>query len=361
MAGEGTMMIHDNPDPTAYLRALSTEAEAQFDARLERIKARYVESDRDEQVAGHLKRLIRNAAARRDPSLPHSGDNRRDGRALILVGEAGAGKSTLLQRAFLNNPAFPNYGRGGWCPLISVTAPAPCTLLQLAMRILIKLGWDSTRELRENAAWLRVRIQLKEQQILFLHIEDFQHVVHLSNLEEVQKVRDTLKDLMSSLDWPVQVILSGIPELVPFAKKDPQLRRRVKFIGLSQLSLQDDSEFLADTVKDYAKGSGLKLEVNTDELVGRLMHASQYQMGLSIEIVIEAIEAAFERQSKSLTLEDFANAYAARSLMPDEQNPFVANAWDTIDTSLVRPKMLDPDEGDADEGAKTRRKRRKKS
>jgi len=40
----------------------------------------------------------------------------------------------------------------------------------------------------------------------------------------------------------------------------------------------------------------------------------------------------------ALELRDFADAYAMRNLMPDDHNPFVAHAWDTIDTGLVQPK-----------------------
>jgi hypothetical protein len=40
----------------------------------------------------------------------------------------------------------------------------------------------------------------------------------------------------------------------------------------------------------------------------------------------------------ALELRGFADAYAMRNLMPDDQNPFVAHSWDTIDTSLVQPK-----------------------
>jgi hypothetical protein len=46
------------------------------------------------------------------------------------------------------------------------------------------------------------------------------------------------------MDWPVQLILSGISELMPFARKDRQLRRRLRFMYLSQLTARDHSAFL---------------------------------------------------------------------------------------------------------------------
>lgn len=344
-------MTEDNFDPTAYLRKLMTDYELEVNSKVEDVKGSYVESGRDDKFLNFLRLLIQNASRRRDPGKPHAANNRRPGMAVLLTAPSGAGKSTLLDNAIKSNPAFPNYGSATeWCPLISVGAPSPCTLLQLAMRILIALGWNSTRELRENGAWLRVRMQLKEQKILFLVVDDFQHVLHTANEFEIQKVRDTLKDLMTSRDWPVQIILAGMPELVPFAKADTQLRRRLKFMKLGPISPKGDFKFLDSAIKHFAKKCGLKLVVGVGEaLVGRLCHAAQYQMGVTIEILTEAVEVALLRGEKTLTMDDFLDAYAARNLQPDDQNPFFANAWDTIDTSLVRPKIEDATEEDAED------------
>jgi hypothetical protein len=344
-------MTYDNTDPSAYLRALWSKEEAAINAKIEDVKTLYVESERDDDITRHLKRLTFNAAIRRDPRLPHAADNRAPGKGLMIVGPSGSGKSTLVQETFRNSAAFPNYGiRGAWCPLVSVGAPAPCTLLQLAIRILIRLEYKFTRELKENVAWLRVRDQLELQKILFLHIDDLQHVLHQLSEEEIQKVRDTLKDLMTSADWPVQLILSGVPELLPFVRMDRQLRRRLRFMYLSKLSAGNHSEFLDDAIKEYARTAGLELCIKPDDaLVGRLLHAAQYEMGISLEILGDAIEVAFDRDGKTLALKDFADAYAPRSLMPDDQNPFVAYAWDQIDASRLRPKEIDPEEDHATE------------
>jgi hypothetical protein len=347
-------MTYDDADPSAYLRALWSKEEAAMNAKIENVKALYVESQRDDDMARHLKRLTFNAAIRRNPDLPHSADNRAFGKGLVIVGPSGSGKSTLIQETFKNNAAFPNYGmKGVWCPLLSISAPAPCTLLQIAMRILIRLGYETTRTLKENDAWLRVRDQLRLQRILFLFIDDIQHVLHQLSEEEIQKVRDTLKDLMTSTDWPVQLILSGVPDLLPFARKDRQFRRRLRFMYLSPLSIREHSEFLDDAIREYAKTAGLKLSIRpSDAVVGRLLHAAQYEMGISLEILADAIEAAFDRDGKTLGLGDFADGYASRSLMPDEQNPFAADEWDKIDASRLRPKEIDPEEDNPAESGK---------
>jgi hypothetical protein len=353
-------MTYGDADPSAYLRALWSKEEAAMNTKIENVKALYVESQRDDDIARHLKRLTFNASIRRNPDLAHSADNRAFGKGLVIVGPSGSGKSTLIQETFKNSAAFPNYGtKGAWCPLLSVGAPAPCTLLQLAMRILIRLGYDIKRTLKENDAWLRVRDQLQLQRILFLFIDDIQHVLHQLSEEEIQKVRDTLKDLMTSMDWPVQLILSGVPDFLPFARKDRQFRRRLRFMYLSQLSVREHSEFLGDVIREYAKTAGLKLSIKpNDAVVGRLLHAAQYEMGISLEILADAVEAAFDRDGKSLALGDFAEGYASRNLMPDEQNPFVADEWDKIDASRLRPRDVDPEDQSEGMVPSTRPKRR---
>ncbi len=357
-------MSHDEQsDPSSYLRKLWNAAEASSNAKIENAKGIYVGSERDDQIAAHLKRLTLNAARRRDPHLPFSADNRAYGKGLVVVGASGAGKTTLLQAAFKTNAAFPNYGSAdAWCPLVSVRAPSPCNLLQLAMRILRKLGYPASRVLKENVAWGRVREQLDLQKILFLHIDDLQRVLHQLSQEEIQKVRDTLTDLMSSEEWPVQLILSGLPELIPFVRPDRQLRRRLRYMSLSRLSVKDHAEFVAVAIQQYAETAGLAVQIAPEQAIaGRLLHAGQYEMGITLEVVGEAVEFAVERGDGSLTVGDFADAYAERNLLPDDQNPFVTYDWDRIDTSRLVPKNDSDDEEDGEFGETPQSKRRRRN
>ena len=175
--------------------------------------------------------------------------------------------------------------------------------------------------------------------ILFIAIDDLQHVLHGFSEEEIQKVRDTLKDLMTNPEWPVQLILSGIPEMLPFFRHDRQLRRRFRFMYLKKLTPHEHAAFLDEAIQHYAQEVQLKLDIKPEEdIVARLLHAGQYEFGITLEIVAEAMEEALDRGGKTVTRTDFMNAYAARNLMPDDQNPFFAGAWHTIDTSRLQTK-----------------------
>lgn len=350
----------DDFDPTAALRAYLTEDETRMSDVIDTLRARYVTSERDDLINKQIKRLIRNAVARKDPRKSHSAGNRRAGVGFAVIGESGAGKTTSLERAFAKHPAFPGYGIvGSGCPLITVQAPSPCTLGQLAMSILDAFGYSTQSVLQENQAWRRARFQIKDEDnhVIVLHIGDAQHVMHTLADHEKKKFADTLKNLM--IELKVQLILDGVDDLVPFLQMDRQLRRRLKYVNFKNVSAEKDAEFIESTIRDYAKKAGLKLTISDDDmLTGRLAHAACQQMGLVIEILVDAIEVSLTESSDTLSIDHFADAYAERTLDATGLNPFVVREWETIDCSIIQKKTELPDV--APQTAPTTRGRRKK-
>lgn len=330
----------DNPDPTAYLREMLDPAERRRVDKIEQVKTAYITSDRDDDVARLLKWLTTNAVIRRDPTKPHGAGNRVEGKGICIVAPSGAGKSTLLEETFRSHPAFPNFRvPDKWCPLIGITAPSPATLGQVGVRLLEVMGFPLDRDLRENQVWFRLRAQMKINNILFLWFDDLNNVLTMSSEEEIQKVRDTLKDLLNNPDWPVQLIISGIPDLLPFFRADKQLRRRFRYLFLGKLAPADHAAFLQSSVEHYCELAEIKLAVKPEEdLVGRLLHAGALEMGVCLEIAVDAVVEALERNSRELKRIDFANTFAARHTLSDEQNPFLAPGWQMIDTTRLYAK-----------------------
>ena len=57
-------------------------------------------------------------------------------------------------------------------------------------------------------------------------------------------------ELMSNPEWRVQLIISGIPELLPFFRKDRQLGGRFRFMYLGgKLSPKEHAAFLQDSIE----------------------------------------------------------------------------------------------------------------
>lgn len=326
-------------DPAAGLRAfLASSGTGGNSDTIQGLRSLYVTTDRDLAVQTELARLIANAAARRDVGKPHGIGNRTPGVGFALIGNTGSGKSTSLLRAFRKHPAFPGYGVLGLnCILLTVSAPSPCTLGQLALEILERLGYRPDRELKENRAWRLARFHLKKNGILFLHIEDAQHILHVSDDETKQRLCDTLKNLMIDDAWPIQLIMSGIPDLKFLLQSDKQVRRRFKYANFGKISIDDHVDLIEDRMREYAARAKLEVAiVPEDEVARRLAHGAFYELGLIFEILIDAIECAVGAGKASLTLDDFADAYASRTLEPTELNVFVARQWDKIDTAQLQ-------------------------
>jgi hypothetical protein len=327
-------------DPTAALRKFLCAEELKLDDTVERLRARYVESDRDKAILKLVKKLHRNACARRNPRLPRSTGNRKDGIGFAIISESGAGKSTTLERIIREYPAFEGFDvPGSGCPVLRIEAPSPCTLKQLAMAILELLGYSVERDLKENVAWRRARKLLELHGIFFLWIDEAANVIHQKSEHEIRKVADTFRGLMLSRKWPVQIILSGVPELEGLLDADRQLRRRLKYVGFENVSPEDDAEMVEAAIHEYAKAAKLKVRFDRDDmLVGRLCHAAVYQFGLIMEVIVDAIESCIEDGNETLSIKGFANGYTSRTLEPLNLNPFLVSAWNTLDCSAIRKK-----------------------
>jgi len=352
----------DKHDPIASLQSFLEDDDLKVERLMEPLRARYVESDRDDVIRKALKKLHRNACARRNPQLPRSDGNRKPGIGFVVVSESGAGKTTTLERIFGEYPAFQGFGVvGSACPILRIEAPSPCTLKQLAMMILEELGYDIERDLRENLAWKRARKMLKLHGIFFLWIDEVANVLHQASDHEIRKVADTLRGLMLSRRWPVQIILSGVPELEGLLAVDRQLRRRLTYITFPCVSAQNDADLVEQAIHNYAKAAKLNVNIAADDmLIGRLCHAAVHQFGLVMEIIVDAIEACLLDGNDTLLIDDFAHAYSGRTLQPIDQNPFVVPTWETLDCSAIRKKVREAlgDAVDAPPRTKPRRRRR---
>ena len=333
----------------ASLTAFLTDEDGRVAAVMAKLETTYVRSNRDVRIAAQIKRLIENAVKRRFPKKPLSGRNRRAGLGFAVVGESGSGKTEAREVAFAEHPAFPGYGvPGSDCVLVSVLAPGACTLGQLGNTILEELNYETDTLLRENEVWKRVRAQLRVQKILFLHIDDFGNVLHQASKKELKKIRDTLRNLMISRIWPVHLILSGTDEIVAVTKGDRQLSRRLKYVVLDDLVPEDDAAWITDVVTGFAKEVGLKLVAKPEEeLVPRLRRAAAFQMGLVFEILLEAIKLCVEGRRRKIVKADFAEAYAERTMQPEDLNMFLSPNWMQIDPSII---LEEPDEDEESEG-----------
>jgi hypothetical protein len=338
--------VDDEIDLEAALDAYLDDDDARVAKIMGPLEACYVTSARDEKIEAQIKRLIKNSRKPRFPNRPPGPGNRKAGVGLAIIGGSGSGKTEALQVLLSAHPAFPGYGiEGARCLLITVLAPAPCTLGVLGNSILEALGYGTIKPLRENEAWKRVRFHLKPLGIMFLHIDDIHNVLHQANEAEIAKVADTLRNLMISTSWPVQLIISGTDKIVDFTEKDRQLSRRLKFVAFEDIDPKADAEWIKEAVEDFAKAAGLKFVSTPEEsLIDRLCRAAAFQMGLIFEILLAAIEISVTAKRKVLKRDDFAAAYADRIVQSEDLNMFLSPVWFDLDPSVILKKAEDEEE-----------------
>lgn len=316
----------------------------------------YITSARDKRLSNQFDRLVDGAL------LPHQTDpgKRLEGRGLFVLGESHAGKSRSILHLFSKRTYLKPYESdiGTMMPLVSVVAPSPCTLRQLANAILDKIGYDTKSDLKENVAWRIVKQQLENRKTIILHIDEIQHCLQSQSDLEKQKLLDTLKNLMQNSEWPVRLVLSGLPEFGLFARQDKQIPFRSRTIHLPPLSVPGDIKWVRFMVKEIFGRLNVDISgISGDDFYLRLCHAASNFPGRIARYIQGAGEEVIYDNRGEVTTEDFAEAYSLISGCEREENVFLARNWHLIypDASLN-----DTDDDDADEPKRGKGKRGRK-
>ena len=315
--------------------ALITETTDNDDV-MRRVLRAYAKHERDTELADEVEKLIKTSERAFFHGDPATRVGRlAEGRILAVIGQPGAGKTRALERIFYQREEFWKIADIEDRTLISVKAPSPCTLKQLGNSLLKALGYPTVRDLKENIVWQMVRERLQTHGVRYVHIDELQHAVEYATDGELQKVRNTLKALLQQSDWPVCLILSGLPMLIPFIQGERQLKRRSRFVTFADMSLSTDRDDIHAMARGMIIGAG-KLSARTifnDAFYARLLHAAEYQFGTMIEYVQDAIDEALDEGVTEITIDHFANVYEARSGCDSEFNVFTSVEWHKIDVA----------------------------
>ena len=173
---------------------------------------------------------------------------------------------------------------------------------------------------------------LRSHEILFLHLDEAQDLSSHQTPREMQSVINTLKSLMQNQQWPVGMILSGMPDLKDMLNHDPQLARRFYPIAFPSLNAIHDTDQVIATVKYYASQAKIDVCDNlyTPNFAARNIHAADGEFGLMIELTIQSIEDALGSKTSNLSMTNFSAAFHRRSGCLDALNPFIANDFERI-------------------------------
>ncbi len=271
------------------------------------------------------------------------GGSRR--RILAVVGESGTGKTTSLLHVFNGFNEFKRYRDKEKLviPMISFEVPRPCTNKDLAIHILNELDVPASHSANEYDLFQAVKFQLRECGTVLLHLDEAQHLLQAETAAAVRKLQDRLKSLLVIPDWPLHVILSGVPELANLFTGDQQLANRSTVMRFENLLFPGDKKMVVTILRDIAVdhcGLQLDKQLLTDDFLGRLVSASGGGIGTLIEFIRAACYKALSKGHTLLDTKDFAFAYGRFSGSRDVDNIMTASSWQEIDRGNALVDLL---------------------
>lgn len=347
------MSAQENPiaksvERLAAHRASGRSMPADLKARLQ---TKYLQTKRDEVLLEDLNEALDKLGVSR------ADGTRFEGRGIVIKAGSGSGKSFSIYRVLAKHPMFPEFvGNKPGNIAISVRCLGSSTLKLVGIEIAKKLGYPLSETLHENVVWARVRQKLREGGVVLIHIDEVNSLLRKASSPERDRIVDAFKGLLNDEVWPVVLVLSGterIEEVIKAHDPDREFWRRMRWRTYERLALPRDNKMIASHIGVLCKAVDLAYpDTLASTVVPRLIHAARYQLGHSIEIAIDAIEAAWKKKSPILTIEHFADVTAKTGCASD-QNPFTATEWWTI-------KIADPDGDDTDDASKPRRGGRKR-
>ena len=174
----------------------------------------------------------------------------QEARGIALIGASGSGKTTTIARMLSQtNGLKVNELDTGETDIVSLQVPSPATLKFVGITALEALGYPLKRDKTAMVVWGQVREHLRLRKTLFMHLDEAQDLLRNQTTKELDSVVRTLKSLMQTKDWPVSIILSGMPELKELLNHDEQLARRFYPFEFQRLHPIADSARMLEMIK----------------------------------------------------------------------------------------------------------------
>ncbi|SPJ26140.1 ATP-binding protein [Palleronia abyssalis] len=265
-----------------------------------------------------------------------------DAHGLLVTGQSGTGKTTeimkLISRFNESSVPLPN---GNTARFVHCELDGKSTWKDLGRKTLKALGYpisDKTRR-TQFEIWSLVAKQTELQGVIGIHYDEAQHIMRGKSDNEILSVLDAFKTLMKSDAWPLMLILSGIPELESYVRREPQLDRLLFRLEFGEIDLHSSSDgpspdysVLNEIVGSYAIKTGLHVEQSlmTGDFLHRLATAGAFRWGLVIYIVGEAISLSMTRESSRLEHRDFVSFWCRRTGMNELVTPFTHEAYERV-------------------------------
>ncbi|PJI55957.1 hypothetical protein CTI14_00790 [Methylobacterium radiotolerans] len=337
-------------DALATLKASYAERELVRMDVMERIRARFLTTDRYATLVKTFGAALKPLVMRKSLDRPFGPGNRQEGLIVLVVGETGAGKSNAIHRMLDTHPAYTGYANPANPnpAAISIKIRAPSTFLAVGQQVLAATGYPLAGRLPMHEIWQRVSQRLPLSGTTVLHLDEMHNLTDLAKITDTKHLQQTLKSLVVDPEWPISVIVSGLPKLVTFIEGSSELKRRTRPVEFLPLSLEDDEGMLAAVTGELAGMADLIVsEALQTAVMPRLFHAASGQLGTTINLIQEAIDKALEVDAGRLQIEHFALGYAYLSGCSPDANPFRVADWRAVKPASLLRRDTKPSAYDA--------------
>ncbi|MGV8855630.1 MAG: TniB family NTP-binding protein [Devosia sp.] len=315
---------------------------------ISKVNAHYVETGRDAALSDSFSKFVAWVTADQNHDQAGKGD------AFYITGESGAGKTDIVEHLIATHPALKVLETpiGPVAPCVSISLPGPATPKVLALRILEEAGYEIEGSKQESLLWKELPQVLQDYGVLFVHIDEFQHMFFAGVDHEA--IVEYLKGLMNNTAWPISFIISGMPSVRDIIIHDEQAERRNNSFTLSPIVLPKQRAHVVQIIKEFCVEAGLECkDLVGSDTVQRIAHAANYQFGRICEVVITAIHEAVLAKDSVLTRKHFAQAYAEHSDARGRNNvnPFISKDWARLKAGyyILKPGKKKKDEDDDDQ------------
>jgi hypothetical protein len=311
------------------------------------LHGKLLETQEFQLIQGAVQRLWDSITVLRDGRKPWGVGNRAPSHGLIVIGEFRAGKSFGTQAA-LRQLCAKAIGAGKEVApnMVSVDAPSPFTQEGLDRQLLGAMNLMPSRPLGATQTRERLQRRLALFQPTLIRIDEFQRTLSPVQVSarrlsiERERIWGAIRSLMDDPNWPVPLVLSGTPEVLPLLERHEMgfLKEKCEIVELPRMKPgnQQDLNDLEDALQIYASAVGLRpVEPMDFDLCARLMLAANYAKGLAFELTQRAVLNALERNQSSLDPENFATVYARKTGAHPPANPFIASDWHRVDPTRL--------------------------
>lgn len=310
---------------------------AAVEAKVAELRSLYVESPRDQALALQFRRLLAERESGIDP---------RRWAGIVVTAHSGAGKTRMLKRFLGQHPLVRDFGTED-SNFVHIDVPSPVNNKSLGLEVLRTMypqrrgiaqpGKPSkTADARLSDIWTEVRDMAAEAGVWGLWIDEA-HDLRNGGPMMHDILQSTIKRWMAHEHRPI-IILSGTPSIEDIFKTR-EFRRRFLTVQSPQLQVSADTLHVRRMIAKYARHVDLGVDASLRGFMPRLLHAGTYQLGWTLNVVIEAIRVALLEAAQNLSLDHFTESYGEIVQCDDRDNPFVANDWSGIDTVMQRGRQ----------------------